>query len=137
MSVDTFDPSQFSANAKQKPVAADLLAQAVELAGSAVAEDYAVQLSQDQVNTLAPLVQHPGWNEAAAELDDAVIVSLIRLFTLGEMRHPAWKAEAKSPVVALVRVLKKRKAMPGDLVSWIKANTTNRFLPHGDLMDLL
>jgi hypothetical protein len=39
--------------------------------------------------------------------------------------------------VALVRVLKKRKAMPGDLVSWIKANTTNRFLPHGDLMDLL
>ena len=135
MSVDTFDPSQF--NAKQKPIAADLLAQAVELATGAVPEDYQVQLSQEQVNLLAPLLQHPGWNDVAAELDDAAIVSLIRFFTLGEMDHPAWKAEAKSPVVALVRVLKKRKAMPGDLVSWIKANTTNRFLPHGDLMDLL
>ena len=135
MSVDTFDPSQF--NAKQKPIAADLLAQAVELATSAVPEDYQVQLSQEQVNLLAPLLQHPGWNDVAAELDDAAIVSLIRFFTLGEMGHPAWKAEAKSPVVALVRVLKKRKAMPGDLVAWIKANTTNRFLPHGDLMDLL
>ncbi len=135
MSVDTFDPSQF--NARQKPIAADLLAQAVELATGAVPEDYQVQLSQEQVNLLAPLLQHPGWNDVAAELDDAAIVSLIRFFTLGEMGHPAWKAEAKSPVVALVRVLKKRKAMPGDLVSWIKANTTNRFLPHGDLMDLL
>ena len=135
MSVDTFDPSQF--NAKQKPIAADLLAQAVELATGAVPEDYQVQLSQEQVNLLAPLLQHPGWNDVAAELDDAAIVSLIRFFTLGEMDHPAWKAEAKSPVVALVRVLKKRKAMPGDLVAWIKANTTNRFLPHGDLMDLL
>ena len=135
MSVDTFDPSQF--NAKRKPIAADLLAQAVELATSAVPEDYQVQLSQEQVNLLAPLLQQPGWNDVAAELDDAAIVSLIRFFTLGEMGHPAWKAEAKSPVVALVRVLKKRKAMPGDLVAWIKANTTNRFLPHGDLMDLL
>jgi len=135
MSVDTFDPSQF--NARQKPIAADLLAQAVELATGAVPEDYQVQLSQEQVNLLAPLLQHPGWNDVAAELDDAAIVSLIRFFTLGEMDHPAWKAEAKSPVVALVRVLKKRKAMPGDLVAWIKANTTNRFLPHGDLMDLL
>ena len=135
MSVDTFDPSQF--NAKQKPIAADLLAQAVELATSAVPEDYQVQLSQEQVNLLASLLQHPGWTDAAAELGDAAIVSLIRFFTLGEMGHPAWKAEAKSPVVALVRVLKKRKAMPGDLVAWIKANTTNRFLPHGDLMDLL
>jgi hypothetical protein len=135
MSVDTFDPSQF--NARQKPIAADLLAQAVELATGAEPEDYQVQLSQEQVNLLAPLLQHPGWNDVAAELDDAAIVSLIRFFTLGEMDHPAWKAEAKSPVVALVRVLKKRKAMPGDLVSWIKANTTNRFLPHGDLMDLL
>lgn len=135
MSVDTFDPSQF--NAKQKPIAADLLAQAVELATSAVPEDCEVHLSQEQVNLLAPLLQHPGWNDVAAELDDAAIVSLIRFFTLGEMGHPAWKAEAKSPVVALVRVLKKRKAMPGDLVAWIKANTTNRFLPHGDLMDLL
>jgi hypothetical protein len=135
MSVDTFDPSQF--NAKQKPIAADLLAQAVELATSAVPEDYQVQLSQEQVNLLASLLQHPGWTDAAAELGDAAIVSLIRFFTLGEMGHPAWKVEAKSPVVALVRVLKKRKAMPGDLVAWIKANTTNRFLPHGDLMDLL
>ena len=95
MSVDTFDPRQF--NAKQKPIAADLLAQAVELATSAVPEDCEVHLSQEQVNLLAPLLQHPGWTDAAAELDDAAIVSLIRFFTLGEMGHPAWKAEANLP----------------------------------------
>ena len=135
MSVDTFDPSQL--NAKHNPIAADLLALTVELASGAAPEEYQVQLSQEQVTGLAPLLQHPGWHDVAAELDDAAIVSLIRFFTLGEMSHPAWKAEAKSPVVALMRVLKKRKAVPGDLVAWIKANTTNRFLPHGDLMDLL
>lgn len=137
MSVDTFDPSQFNGNAKQKPIAWDLLAHVVELAGSAVPEDFYVDLNHDQIKILAPLLQHSGWQDAAAELDDAAIVNLIRFFTLGEMNHPAWKAEAKSPVVALTRVLKKRKAVPEDLIAWIKANTTNRFLPHGDLMDLL
>jgi hypothetical protein len=137
MSVDTFDPSDFNTNAGKKPIAADLLAQSVELAGSAAPSDFEVALSQDQINALAPLLQHPSWQDAAADLDDAEIVSLVRFFTLGEMRYQAWKAEAKSPVVALVRVLKKRKAVPVDLVVWIKANTSNRFLPHGDLMDLL
>ena len=137
MSVDTFDPSQFNTSAKKKPIAADLLALAVELAGSVVLDGVEIALSQDQINALAPLLLHPGWQDAAVDLDDAAIVSLVRFFTLGEMRHQAWKAEAKSPVVALVRVLKKRKAVPVDLVAWIKANTTNRFLPHGDLMDLL
>ena len=114
-----------------------MLAHVVELAGSAVPEDFYVDLNHDQIKILAPLLQHSGWQDAAAELDDAAIVNLIRFFTLGEMNHPAWKAEAKSPVVALTRVLKKRRAVPEDLIAWIKANTTNRFLPHGDLMDLL
>ena len=44
---------------------------------------------------------------------------------------------AKSAVVKLVRVLKQRGEMTPELTSWIKANSDNRFLPHGDLMDRL
>ena len=135
MSVDTFDPSQF--NAQNKSIDAATLALALELAAAGAKENFAIELTAEQIATLAPLMQHSGWQDAGTDLDDVAIVGLIRLFTLGEMRYPEWKAEAKSPVVALMRVLKKRKTVPADLVSWIKANTSNRFLPHGDLMDLL
>ena len=137
MSVDTFDPSQFNAKAQQQAIAAALLAEGVELSNISPEGDFLVYLTQAQIGRLAPLLQHTGWQDAAGELDDAAIVSLIRFFTVGEMQYSAWKAVAKSPVVALARVLKKRKAMPADLTLWIKANTTNKFLPHGDLMDLL
>lgn len=135
MSVDTFDPSQF--NAQNKSIDAATLALALELAAAGAKENFVIELTAEQIATLARLMQHSGWQDAGTDLDDAAIVGLIRLFTLGEMRYPEWKAEAKSPVVGLMRVLKKRKTVPADLVSWIKANTSNRFLPHGDLMDLL
>jgi hypothetical protein len=64
-------------------------------------------------------------------------VALIRLFTLGEGQFSTWQAGAKSAVVKLVRVLKQRGEMTPELTTWIKANTDNRFLPYGDLMDRL
>ena len=53
------------------------------------------------------------------------------------MRFVSWKADAKSAVVPLVRALKQRKAYDKALTGWIKANTDNKFLPHGSLMDRL
>ena len=71
------------------------------------------------------------------QLPSDSLVALIRLFTLGEGQFSAWQAGAKSAVVKLVRVLKQRGEMTPELTRWIKANTDNRFLPHGDLMDRL
>ena len=40
-------------------------------------------------------------------------------------------------MIPLVRELKRRGAYPAELTAWIKANTDNRFLPYGNLMDRL
>ena len=44
---------------------------------------------------------------------------------------------AKSPVITLVRLLKKRNVYPNNLTEWIKSHSHNRFLPYGSLADRL
>lgn len=61
------------------------------------------------------------------------IIALIRLFTLVEAL-PGWDAGSKSPVIALVGILKKRNAFTADIRKWIKKNTDNRYLPHGSAL---
>jgi hypothetical protein len=74
------------------------------------------------------------WAAAAAALDDAQIVALVRLFTLAEMAFPGWKGADRSPVIAFAALLKQRGAFPAGLTAWIRANSDNRFLPYGSLM---
>jgi len=50
---------------------------------------------------------------------------------------PGFELGARSPVIALVRLLKQRGEYPDDLTGWVKANTDNRFLPYGSLLDRL
>lgn len=91
---------------------------------------------------LAPLARHRSgesadWAAAAAPLTDAQLVALIRLFTLAEATLPGWEAGDASPVIPLAAELKRRGTYPADLTAWIKANTDNRFLPYGNLMNRL
>lgn len=135
MSVGTFDPSQLSAQAR--PIDGQLLQQAVEIAQRQSSSAGQLDLSDDEVSALQPLTIHAGWLEAALQLSVADVVALIRLFTLGEGQFSSWQAGAKSPVVALAKALKKRREITPELTTWIKRNTDNRYLPHGDLMDRL
>lgn len=80
---------------------------------------------------------HSVWEEAAESADADELVAWIRFFTLAEAKLSGFEAGARSPVVSLARVLRQRNAYPSDLTRWIKANTTNRFLPHGSLADRL
>ena len=77
------------------------------------------------------------WEATAEGADAGEIVAWIRFFTLAEAQLPGFEAGAKSPVVPLARVLRRRGEYPADLTRWIKAHTANRFLPHGSLMDRL
>lgn len=77
------------------------------------------------------------WEAAAEDEDAGEVVAWIRFLTLAEAQLPGFEAGAKSPVVPLARVLRQRGEYPADLTRWIKAHTTNRFLPHGSLMDRL
>ena len=79
----------------------------------------------------------PIWAAAAATLTDADLVALTRVFAKGEKEVAGWEAGAKSPVIPMVRELKKRGTYPAELTGWIKTNSENRYLPHGSLMDRL
>jgi hypothetical protein len=101
-------------------------------------------LEQQEVRDLAPVARQarrgrPGidWTIAAEPLSDSDLIALVRLFTLAESRLAGWESGDASPVVPLVAVLKRRGSYPADLTAWIKANSDNRFLPHGNLMDRL
>lgn len=98
-------------------------------------------LDAARAGELAPCARHEpdgcDWAAAAQALDDADIVALIRLFTLAEAALSGWEAGDASPVIPLARELRRRDRYPDDLTAWIKANTDNRFLPYGNLMDRL
>ena len=131
MTVDSFDPKAMSGAVTDAQVVQWLAAaERCDVGGDAVA------IEQVDHGLVASLLS-PGWEMACAERENTALINLIRLFTLGEMQHANWQTGAKSPVVPLVKLLKKRGVFDVELGRWIKANTTNRFLPHGDLSALL
>ncbi len=96
-----------------------------------------LELDAGDVARFSVLAAHPEWARHAPQLSDDTLIGLIRIFTLGEMQYASWAAGDKSPVVALVKELKRRGSYPGELTRWIKAHTDNKFLPHGSLLDRL
>ena len=96
----------------------------------------ATQLSELQIQQLAPIMQLTAndWEQACSDLSDAELENLMRFFTKAEAL-PGWEAGDQSPVIWLGKILKKRgTGINKDLVLWIKANSDNRFLPHGSLL---
>ena len=71
--------------------------------------------------------------EVVEGLSTTEIVHLIRAFTLIEIM-PGWEAGAKSPVISLVKTLKKRGEFDAELRKWIKSNSDNRYLPYGSVL---
>jgi len=132
MSVDSFDPASLAVHIT--PEIIRLLVTAAEHLDSP-----GVGLSAETLKLMPGLCkQGPvDWAAAVEPLADAEIVALIQVFTRGERDIPGWEAGAKSPVVPMVRELKKRARFEPSLSSWIKNNSNNRFLPHGSLMDRL
>ena len=82
-------------------------------------------------------IAKPGWEKFTESLSVEEVIKLIRLATLAEMRYASMQCGAKSPVIKLVKILKSKSAFSDELQKWIKSVTTNRYLPHGDLMDML
>lgn len=132
MSVDTFDP----AAQPQALSAADI---ETLLAAGAQTNEPQYGLSDHEVARLGRLARTDGatWQGVAQELSDDQAEVLIRLLVMAETALPGWESGAKSPVIALVRDLKAAGRYQESLTAWIKANTSNRFLPHGSLLDRL
>ena len=110
-----------------------------ELIAAAQSSEEKFGLDADAVTRLAAVARHSptcDWVTVAGGLETGALEQLLRLYTLAE-RLPGWEAGSKSPVVALAAELRRRDAFPKELLSWVKSNTDNRFLPYGDLMDRL
>lgn len=106
---------------------------AAELAEDALAVDDAVAARLRQVFFATP-------DERAGLFDDEPsprLVGWARALTLAEETIPGCEGGAKSPVIALARLLRSRGDYPHDLTAWIKGVSSNRFLPYGSLMDRL
>lgn len=131
LAVGAWDPSQ-QITVLDAPVLAELLGAATRLH----LDDFGLPAAA--VSRLAATVRLPpaAWR-AAEELTSEELVSLVRLYVLAEGRFPDWKAGAKSPVITLCRLLRRRGAWPAELSAWIKSNSDNRFLPYGSLADRL
>lgn len=101
-------------------------------------------LDAAEAGDLAPVARHSSdpakgadWAQQGEELADDRVLALIRFFTLAEATLPGWEAGDASPVIPLAAVLKRRGSYPADLTAWIRANSDNRFLPYGNLMNRL
>ncbi len=78
--------------------------------------------------TLAP------WQEAVADLSNDELIALIRFFTVAEERISGWDAGAESPAIWINKVLRQRgEKLSVETLRWIRANSSNRFIPNGGL----
>jgi hypothetical protein len=137
MTVESWDPSAGSVMLTEA-----MLARLLQASKNLDEPDFG--FDPQEIRKLAPVARQarrgrPGvdWVAIAERLADADLVALVRLFTLAESRLAGWESADGSPVVPLVAVLNRRGSRPADLTGWIKANSDNRFLPHGNLMDRL
>jgi hypothetical protein len=132
MTVDSFDPKSVKTEVSDADLT--LLCAAARRLDS---EDFG--FTAQEIAELAGVSRHPDvdWVAPSQGLSDDDAIALIKLYTLAEGAFPSWQAGGKSPVIPLAAALKQRGAYPDDLTRWIKANTENRFLPYGNLMDRL
>lgn len=135
MSLGNWDPTPAQG---QQPFKADAerLQRFIALSQNDLLTDLSKQLSSDEQQTQANLMQldQKAWAVLAQPLNDDDIEQLMRFFTMAETL-PGWEAGANSPVIWLGKELKKRgTGINRDLTIWIKANSDNRYIPHGALL---
>ena len=121
-----------------EPALADVHRKILDAASKALGEPQ-LGLSAEQQDSIRQAVcaSAESWRDFAQEQPSAEITNWIRALTRAEMMLSGLELGARSPVIALVRLLKQRGEYPDDLTEWVKANTGNRFLPYGSLLDRL
>ncbi|MBN84868.1 MAG: hypothetical protein MK295_03515 [Pseudomonadales bacterium] len=121
-----------------EPALADVHRKILDAASKALGEPQ-LGLSAEQQNSIRQAVRASAesWRDFAQEQSSAEITNWIRALTRAEMMLSGFELGARSPVIALIRLLKQRGEYPDDLTEWVKEHTDNRFLPYGSLSDRL
>ena len=105
----------------------------VNLAAAVDGETVALSVAAATANSVLMQQEAEAWLVAEA-FDDELLISLVHFFTLAEMQIPGWTAGKRSPVIALVKILKTRGVFDSELRRWIKTHTDNRYLPNGAVL---
>ncbi len=131
MSIEVWDPK---GGKEVRSIDIGLLRKFVEIAAAeASVTSSQLQSSGLDAETWVMNQEIAAW-ESAQDLSADELVALIRFFTLVEQNVAGWESGKKSPVIALVKLLKSRDEFTPELRKWIKANTDNRYLPYGSAL---
>jgi hypothetical protein len=133
VTIGTWQPGNKPVKAIQ--ISDDLLQRFISLGNETEIEDLANALTPAEISEGAVLmtINRSNW-DFLRDRDVQSLIALIRFFTLAEAQLPGWQAGDKSPVIALVGILKQRDEFSDELRKWIKSNTDNRYLPYGSVL---
>ena len=96
-------------------------------------------MTDQQRDLLRPVIgiDSDGWYEFSKSFPAERLVNWIKVLVLGSSRYTDLESGAKSPVIPLIKILRERGQYDPALTTWIKAHSTNKFLPYGSLADRL
>lgn len=69
--------------------------------------------------------------------DSGRLIDWLKALVLAEEAVAGCDAGPRSPAIRIARLLRARGDYPHGLTAWIKARSSNRFLPYGSLQDQL
>ena len=94
-------------------------------------------LLSDEEKSLSEIMRWDSdrWVPLLEQLDSDALIALMRFFTVAEMKLAGWDAGLQSPVIVINRLLKTRGyRLERELLVWIRANSSNRFIPNGAVL---
>lgn len=77
------------------------------------------------------------WEEFVEPVSNDTLIAWVKVLVILAESYAELNVGANSPVIPLVRVLKRRASYPADMTAWIKTYSSNKFLPYGSLSDRL
>ena len=135
MSIDSWSPDKASTVANYD-IAQSLLKRFIDFAQQTDWSTLANALTEDEIIQHQAIMKQSkeAWFNAATNLDVEQIECLVRFFTVAEMQFNGWEVGADSPVISLVKLLRRRNCAPNkELLLWKKNHSNNRFIPNGAL----
>ena len=135
MSIDSWSPDTASTVARYQ-IEQSLLMRFIDFAQQTDWSTLANALTEHEIIQHQAIMKQSkeAWFNAATNLDVEQIECLVRFFTVAEMQFNGWEVGADSPVISLVKLLRRRNCAPNkELLLWIKNHSNNRFIPNGAL----
>lgn len=111
-------------------------ASALDAAADAASETFADAEAAERLREVvgAAAAQHAALFETQ---DSDRLIAWLKALVLAEEAVAGCDAGARSPAIRIARLLRARGDYPHGLTAWIKARSSNRFLPYGSLQDQL